>query len=304
LAIASLIVITTPTTLILGAGASVAFGYPIGEKLRDRILATIEKGNGLYTAAQAAGFSQEKIESFANDFADSQRKTIDDFLEYRTDLQDIGRFAIAHELTMWENGSLRKVSTDSWPYLLLHKLGNRLDEVHNNPLKIATFNYDRALEQYLSQSIHALHRSHPDTVGVATTLAHAFSFLHLHGMLSALPWQTGAGRPYKFPENPSVILETSRGILFTHDQSNGEPTWPDSQSLSQVLPGSKKILFFGFGFAESNLRKLCLDSISNSSDIFFGASAVDLPEETKARVQRQIPKIQFFPSIEKMVKEL
>ena len=74
-----------------------AFGYPIGDKLRHRILTTIEKGNGLYTAALSVGFSQEKVESFANDFADSQRRTIDGFLEHRSDHLDIGRFAIAHE---------------------------------------------------------------------------------------------------------------------------------------------------------------------------------------------------------------
>ena len=205
---------------------------------------------------------------------------------------------------MWENVSLRNVAPNSWPYLLLHKLGSTLNDLEMNRLHIATFNYDRALEQYLYQSLLALHRNNPDPVLVSTTLATALWFLHFHGMLSTLPWQTGAGRPYKLPENPSIILEASKGILFSNHVFDAEPTWPDARPLSKILSESKRVFFLGFRFAESNLRKLYLDQIRNRSEIIFGASAVELPDEIKGRIKSYIPKIQFFDSIEQIIKEL
>ena len=133
--------ITIPTTLILGAGASAALNYPVGEELRERILTIIQKNNGLYTDALKAGFSEDSITTFAEDFDSSALPTIDEFLKHRSDHRDIGSFAIAYELIMYEDeANLRRVGHKSWYCRLRRKLGSGIDELLQNGLSVITFN--------------------------------------------------------------------------------------------------------------------------------------------------------------------
>jgi hypothetical protein len=88
--------ITTPTVLILGAGASAPFGYPVGSDLTEQIKLYSTPGQWLQILLREAGFFDEQISKFRDALRKSQRPSIDAFLEtYEEDFMEIGKTAIA-----------------------------------------------------------------------------------------------------------------------------------------------------------------------------------------------------------------
>ena len=88
--------ISTNTTLVLGAGASIAMGYPTGGELRLELLklTNVDKRqfsieSGLYAAGE------EHLQGFIDAFRRSQMYSIDAFLARRPEFTDIGKRAIA-----------------------------------------------------------------------------------------------------------------------------------------------------------------------------------------------------------------
>jgi hypothetical protein len=88
-------VIEKKTVLILGAGASVPYGFPTGAELRRDILASL--GNeGRFQNYHALGYTERHwLENFRRDFWRSQQPSIDAFLESRPDHLELGQLVIA-----------------------------------------------------------------------------------------------------------------------------------------------------------------------------------------------------------------
>lgn len=57
--------------------------------MREHILITIQKGNGLYDSALKANFGEDRIAHFGEALSRASTLTIDAFLEHRADLLDI-----------------------------------------------------------------------------------------------------------------------------------------------------------------------------------------------------------------------
>ena len=59
--------IKTPTVFVLGAGASIPYGYPSGEKLREEICHELEDPSHPYgRMLQSQGFSEKEILEFSS----------------------------------------------------------------------------------------------------------------------------------------------------------------------------------------------------------------------------------------------
>ena len=133
--------IHTPTVFILGAGASAAVGYPIGQELIDDICRKFEQRNPFFDKALEAGFSENLIAEFRHRLFASQLTTIDSFLALEPDFRGIGRFAIAAELISYEHeAQLLSRGRNSWYRKLRHALGSGLNELRENRIKFVTFN--------------------------------------------------------------------------------------------------------------------------------------------------------------------
>src|ERR1700712_4789564 len=79
------------TVLVLGAGASRGYGFPVGAGLRQEIL----KLGGDSHASDLMQVGRQELASFTKAFKESQSYSIDAFLGRRVEFSDVGKKAIA-----------------------------------------------------------------------------------------------------------------------------------------------------------------------------------------------------------------
>ena len=124
--------ITDSTVLVLGAGASIDYGFPSGVKLRQEIVREIrrgaeefEEGNkdprslfGLLYQLEETPSPIEtpaKLVRFADALENSGLPLVDLFLERRPEFAEIGRAAIAVSLMRYENPAKLHDRTETPP---------------------------------------------------------------------------------------------------------------------------------------------------------------------------------------------
>jgi hypothetical protein len=162
-------VITTPTVLVLGAGASCPYGFPTAKGLKELIrdafaspktratlLLSNESDDLKYTPPVAAELVQ-----FREAFLKSGQPSVDAFLERRPNFLRVGKLAIAYCLIPFEDGAKLYAPDLSrggdWYEYLSVKLNSSFEQFGDNKLSIITFNYDRSVEHYLLNSLINLH---------------------------------------------------------------------------------------------------------------------------------------------------
>jgi hypothetical protein len=72
--------ISKNTVLVLGAGASYPYGFPLGKQLKQKILSLQERPDD-YSAVHELGYLERDISEFQRRFRGSQLDSIDLFLE-------------------------------------------------------------------------------------------------------------------------------------------------------------------------------------------------------------------------------
>jgi hypothetical protein len=225
------------TALILGAGASCDVNYPTNPELIANICLKFAKGNGHRDKAVNDRIMAEgPIDEFIHSLEMSQKESIDQFLQKRTEFEDIGRFAIASELISVEDETLlMRNGRKSWYYGLRRFLG---DSLGNHNIRIVTFNYDRSFEHYLFSAIKNS-TGLPDVV-VADEMS-KLGIQHVHGQLSPLPWQfPEKSRPYSNKLSGKEIWKASRDIRLTHQNfASGD----DHFSPAEVVETSEQVYF-------------------------------------------------------------
>ena len=89
--------------LILGAGASAPYGYPLGAGLVNTIVGLTDADNrsGLFPVLLGDQSFREQVGDFHARLLRSETGSIDDFLESNRDYGDLGKVCIAAALTLW-----------------------------------------------------------------------------------------------------------------------------------------------------------------------------------------------------------
>ena len=148
--------ITQPTVFVLGAGASVPYGYPPGSGLtamiRDRILGG-SSGFMKGEIHKPTGISADKFIVMAESLRDTLKISVDEWLARNVKFQDCGKICIAQAIATREGVTAapeRDWYAELWANYLLPNC-NKLKDVIENTKKIVfvTFNYDRSLEHHL-----------------------------------------------------------------------------------------------------------------------------------------------------------
>jgi len=145
--------------LVLGAGASYPYGFPLGGTLKRMIETQIlwpteDKHLDLNELLLGFDFSIDHVQKFATELRSSMQPSVDAFLFERKDYLDIGKLTIAANLITCEKeenlttGDSEEKTGKWYGYLLNNFLGTR-NEFLNSRLSIVTFNYDRSLEYFL-----------------------------------------------------------------------------------------------------------------------------------------------------------
>lgn len=256
--------------LVLGAGASVAMGYPVGAGLRTAIL---EHSTGKYEefiCSQREGIFPDQIEDFTKVFRASQMLSIDAFLARRQEFAEIGKRAIASILLDKENKDLlhscehseHSEHSDHWYFYFFNKVAaaHDWDSLSFKDIAIVSFNYDRSFEHYM---INALMNTYGRSFMAAQKKLEEMKIIHVYGVLgSCNPMDTNYFSYGNGVSQDNVSTASSRLKVIPEGRNDDEAL----QQARELLLHSQKIAFLGFGFDEVNLERLdskqtCKDSI-------------------------------------------
>lgn len=283
--------IEVPTVFILGAGASMPYGYPSGNSLVIYILHETKSDSPLRRELIDLGFSVDFINEFNKSLSRSRRFSIDAFLEHWPKFREIGKIAIADILSRYEGTSLNKFGdfskTDDWYRYLFDKMNTSFDEFDKNQVSFITFNYDRSLEYYL---FDALKHSYEDTnEKECASKMKNIPIAHMYGKLDHLPWEQwekGNKRKYGIVPTGAELKKTSSGINIIHEYSDNTFFLEAEDLLKQA----RRVYFMGLNLLSlDNLNRLNIIDLVNENKVkylSFCGTAYGLEEREKSTIKR------------------
>jgi hypothetical protein len=256
-------VIDKPTVIVVGAGGSVPYGFPTGDKLKWAICDELESvehkaGSGivngtLANALVSDGFETEHVIKLRDSLRRSGWSSIDEFLAEYEDLQMVGKAAVAGILIPLENRDQLSDPRDAnenrlgnWYQQLFRTVFSPFEDIQKNKVTILTYNYDTSLETYLEDAMNASYSRKPDQIEAA--LRHV-PVVHLHGKFTDHKYGGGMAGV--------SLTRCAEGIHMVMDGIDGNPEF---ETATKVLWEANEIYFIGFGYDENNLRRLPIES--------------------------------------------
>src|SRR5262245_12389134 len=247
--------IAEDTVLILGAGTSVDYQYPLGRKLIMDISEQLTNQNSsLYKLLIQCHFQPQHITDFKDDLRACNLPSIDAFLENRDEFEKIGKSAIAGMLIPCENESY--LSRTGWYEYLHGRLMGRKEEFYANRLKVVTFNYDQSFEAAL---FLALKKSYKLSDAECANYMNVIPVIHVYGQLGELPYRSTNGRPYNQNINEEVINQCIGAIRIVHE---GADDTPEFQQAQEAIRTAEVVCCLGFGYHQENVNRLNLSQVS------------------------------------------
>lgn len=270
--------------LVLGAGASMPYGFPSGRQLLMRVCKDLRTGSPIRQALASLSFDAATVENFANALDNSMQQSIDAFIQCRPEFMDVGKAAIAAGLIPYEHVERlgRKDQATWYEYLYSTLVTPRPEDFPARPLTIITFNYDRSLEQFLIASLANTYGLHP--VKAAELLKQKISILHMYGQLGELPFpKSPAARKYDGNDLSWEAVKLAASQIFVLHERNAAK---QGELAEQRLEWAKVICFLGFAFHPENVRRLGTDRIHNDKAIY--ASGFELLEGQRRHIRTQL----------------
>lgn len=251
--------IERPTVLILGAGASMPYGFPSGRDLMDGIISHLDpKHNSeMPSTLKKFGITDDTLKDFFRSLAYSGRLSVDEFLEHQPEYLKVGKLAISLCLIPYEEESRlfrskhgETLKKESWYEYLFNELKTPFDSFNENKLSIITFNYDRSIEHYLFTVLKNAYGKSDDECAEKLS---KIPIIHVYGRLGALPWQGGITRKYEPEPFYDEIESVSEQIkIFTEVVDNSK----EFKEARGLMRNAKFIYFLGFGYHNDNLNRL------------------------------------------------
>ncbi|WP_146127002.1 hypothetical protein [Labrys okinawensis] len=292
------------TLFIVGAGASVDFGLPMGSELKGKIADAV---NLRYNHFDLVGGSSNISESIlhidrinrsgdANRLAASGRTihtampqslSIDNYLEAHQSDSNIvlmGKLGIAYSILKSENGSnifyrdpessrIIPNTVSSWHNTLCQMMtegvNKRNIEQAIENISIITFNYDRCLEYYIS---HWLANYYNIAIEISQKIVNRIPIIHVYGQCGRLPWQEGNSQIATYGANVSgsALLEIAKQIRTFTEQITDDDF---KSEIRNLLSRADHIVSLGFSYAPQNLAVLdCTYSDSGRVRRLFGTT--------------------------------
>lgn len=232
-----------------------AFGFPLGSELRQKILNFPHMESAI--KSEILPVRREEIERFLNDFRQSQTTSIDSFLGRRKEYEEIGKLVIAAILLATEDHSklILTENDDNWYQYLLNKiLADSWEELDFSNLSVVTFNYDRSFEHYLLSSLMSSYGRESDEVIHALN---KLKVIHVYGSLGPVYPLEESYIPYGENVNKATVELAAKSIRVIPE---GRNTDESLVAARDALVASDRIGFLGFGFDPTNLERLNFDS--------------------------------------------
>src|SRR6266516_2470408 len=260
------------TVLILGAGASKPYGFPLGQELKNQII-RITKSPGPFRAQLIeAGFSEQDICEYNTDLVRSIHPTIDAFLEDRPSRREIGAFTIAQILMPLEDEKHLFPHRDWYP-TLFKELDFRRPQLPPAIAGIVSPNYERSLEHFLYETI--VRTFEGESREAAEKKLVRIPIVHVHGVLGAYP-----AVPYAAQRTVEDLKEGAKGIRMIHDDLDDSEEFKRAKKL---VSSASSILFLGFGYDKRTLRRLGVLEGSESSLVYGTARGLKTDQMAEIR---------------------
>lgn len=282
--------IKTNTVFVLGAGASVPFGFPTGIGLREMICTQGLQNSNLYGLLGMCGQSPKDIKDFRNEFEWSGLDSVDAFIARRPEYQNIGELAIAAALVPMESTTRlfwvdNKRGSSGWYQMLWNAMVDGVAEpkaLLENQVRFITFNYDRSLEQYFLTTIQS-------AFGLDMHSAHALlvkmPLRHVYGSLGDYTEENGFSYGGHGERGHDALVGA---VLAAQKSIKTVPAVrPDiDQIAADWLASAQRVFIMGFGFdptncARINLPNACSEVRNRGESVDICASAFNLTHEEK-----------------------
>lgn len=273
--------IKLPTVLILGAGASHPYGFPLGVELRDLIC---EQTTDIrFTAPlRQLGFEPDATKEFGQALQHSGFGSVDAFLETSPEFAAIGKTAIALTLLPLEQRAKlfppKAPKNGHWYQYLLGLMGVGTDDWAANRLTILTFDYDRSFEHYFCTVL--ARRLKVSRLEAAKTF-HIIDVIHLHGQLGTYP---GLGsKPFGYGDGDLSLDDIARAA--TSIRTISEPS--DLEVFVEAgkrISAARRVFFLGFGFADASMARLV--SHTPTLTALLGATSKGITDREWARITK------------------
>lgn len=277
--------LSSPTTFILGAGASFELGFPLGDDLQKLVSQYVfVDTHGRFHNEAIKGALQHELHTLGSRWPDrhaqhasAARKitlgmrsaaSIDNFLHTHQDDPDvvmIGKLAIVSAILEQERncflarpveGSYHPFDDStyvkSWyqPFIRMLTAGARSSDPASMlaNARFVVFNYDRCLEICLTRAIADYHSISADE---AAQIVKKLAIVHPYGTVGEFSLNDDDGIPFGSPVRN--IRDLADGIR-TFTESVAETTAAQTRKL---VASSQTLVFMGFGFLQQNMELLC-----------------------------------------------
>ncbi len=285
------------TVFIIGAGCSMPYGFPSGQKLIEGIL------------EHPLEFPGEQFIDALNQIAvDEQARSrlslsgfpsIDQFLEKQQSLHSWGRLRVSKIILEAERQYLEASRTLStrvnptpgkqrqteirrfdWVQQLWSQfLDCPLAEFENHKVAFITYNYDRLIEHVLWTAMSTIHSDRAASRQALTRIP----VLHLHGSLGQLQMgnddPTGSAVPFGINASASNLLRLSQNWKFVWERLQDSP---ELQTAVEILARAERVVVMGLGAAVEVLEPLVKEVVQKRKQL--GVQLVALPKRTEVHV--------------------
>jgi hypothetical protein len=269
--------------VILGAGSSYPYNFPLGSGLIDSIDEAIKEV--VVEAGKIGSLEKDRIVRQFQDFQKEFRGfrgTIDHFLNLHNNYDTIGRLAIAMAILLSEKKERIRLpggNSDAWREVLFEKMRQGIlnsdnpDEFAKNSISFITFNYDRSFENAFYNYLKGTFDNRIVDDRICANLANHYNPIHIYGQAGILPWQeqfyTGTDSiPYKF--NISELYKyAEKTVDQLHKMYKERQKSTAIQAAIERISKATYVIFLGFGYDADNLRLLDFPDISRGK-IFHG----------------------------------
>ncbi len=243
------------TVFVLGAGASMAYGFPSGPTLRHEICTeTLAPGDLRHKILMEMGHSYDEVEQCRIALARSWASSIDMFIASRADHADVAKAAIALTIAKYERDNdlfFADPKEDWFRYLWRFLHDPNGEPLPKDRVSFVTFNYDRTLEHALANGLKHAKNVPEVTSKVLPTI------VHVYGSLGKYPFQgiKKYTRDFATRSDAENIIQSRASIDVTFDKT---PSSSFPAKAQKLLGRAEQVIFLGFGYDEDNLRVLKL----------------------------------------------
>lgn len=255
--------INEKTLFILGAGASMPYGFPSASELRESILINSNAVRGMQyinqrTISPDKNITLPDIDSFKDIFSKSSNNSIDYFLSRNDKLMEFGKMCIVHSINKFElisvfNEAIEKENRAfDWYRFLFNFMIKTLREPDSgnnftqNMVGFLTFNYDRSLENYFYTSLRNTFSQNLNDKD-CLRLINELGIEHIYGSVDPSEYLV----PYKKKFDYNDITKHMKNISIMT-----EPNLNSIDIFSQKISKYNRIFFLGFSYDEINLRNI------------------------------------------------